>query len=109
MALLTLGTASTTSLQCLVWQPAGMSYADASALAAYMVPDDNRGPAGTSNGQMRGWFGANGTNGGRLFLPRERGVINLIPGDVVAVDTQTGFPFVLSTLAANSNPAWVIS
>ncbi len=107
MALHTLGTSSTTALKALIWQPAGMSFTDASALAAYMKPDDNTGSSGIVTGQQNGWFGANGFNGGFLHLPRGRGLIKLVPGDVVAVDTQTGFPFVISTLAANSNPAWV--
>jgi hypothetical protein len=43
---------------------------------------------------------------GHLYLPGNRGVIQLLPGDIVAVDTNWGWPIVVSkeSLAAASSP-----
>lgn len=45
---------------------------------------------------------------GQLVIPA-RGVLKVKQGDIVAVDTQTGWPILLSAAAAASNPAWVLS
>jgi hypothetical protein len=86
-----------------------MSTTDAAALAAYMVPDQQPGNSSAINGRNQGWFKANGGTGGQLYLPDRNCWIKLLPGDVVAVDTQTGWPILVSKKAAASNPAWVLT
>ena len=105
MALRTLGTAATTTLKCLVWQPGGMSAIDAAALGALMKDDESPGNNNpTQNGNSCGWFDAGVA---QLYVPN-RGYLTLLPGDIVAVDTQTGFPFVISPEAAAA-AGWVLT
>ncbi len=97
MATLTLGTAATTTL---VAMPFGSdpAIADISAIALHILNDQvNTQPI---------WPGA-WANTGLLFVPN-RGVLQALPGDVVAYDPATGWPILLSKRAA-AGASWVLS
>lgn len=88
MATLTLGTAATTTLTALKYIN-GMVPADLAALNAMIKNDIPAAPI------QANCFQTNGT----LFIPR-RGLLQLVPGDIVAVDPVTGWPILLSGTAA---------
>jgi len=98
MATITLGTAGTTTLTALIWN-ASAAPADCAAIDAGILDDQN--PAHPAMG--RWGF----TQNGQLYVPN-RGLLNLLPGDVVAFDPATGFPILLSKLAA-AGASWVHS
>lgn len=97
MALRTMGTSSTTALSALLYNQVN-SPADVAALNALIKDDLN--PLSKSPGTF--------LNGGLLMIPR-RQLIPVFPGDFIAVDTQTGWPIVISAAAAAANPSWVHS
>jgi hypothetical protein len=41
----------------------------------------------------------------QLFVPN-RGVLAVLPGDVIAIDPTTGWPFLISARAAQNASAW---
>ena len=88
MALLTLGTIATTSLSALAYSPV-MTQADFASLQQSIKFDGVEGsktvPAAL-------------TRSGLLFVPR-RGVLQLLAGDYVGVDSVTGWPIVVSAAA----------
>lgn len=45
-------------------------------------------------------------NQGQLFVPN-RGVLQILPGDVVAYDPTTGWPILISARAAANAASWV--
>ena len=89
MATKTLGTNATTSLTALQFQPGAMAAADiatiSQAIKAQNAVGRNKPEAFSNNGL--------------LYLPEERGVIRLNPGDWVAVDPTTGWPLAISAYA----------
>lgn len=92
----TLGTAATTTLTALTYSRV-MNVADTATIAAGIKNDlINTGPI------FPGAFSARGL----LFIPN-RGMLQLIPGDVVAFNPATGWPIVLSAAAAAS-ANWVL-
>lgn len=106
MATTTAGTAATTTLTALLWTPA-VAVADIATMQA-LILDDGTFPAGgtrannlvtadrqaaNTQGQIPGSF----INNGRLYIPN-RGWLQLVPGDWVAID-NTGWPILLSELA----------
>lgn len=101
MATITLGTTATTSLgtaiKFLPGYGSGMSAADIASMALAIKDDIN-----TTHPIWPGAFSANGL----LYYPN-RGVLKILPGDYVGVDSQ-GWPVLVS---ANSiaNAAWVHS
>jgi len=95
MAILTMGTAATTSLGAFLWDK-GMSAADASQYARN-IKDDNI----VAHPIYAGAF----SRSGQLFVPN-RGFLNLEPGDYVAFDAATGWPILVSKEAA-AGAQWV--
>jgi hypothetical protein len=112
MALTTSGTLAATTLSSLQWTPA-VAIADVASIQALIFDDGSAAMGGGSaqnnqlvafdrvgsQGQLPGAF----LNNGRLFIPN-RGVLQLLPGDWVAVD-NTGWPVLLSKLAAGTGAA----
>lgn len=101
MSTKTLGTAGTTTLTALAYSPgygSGMSAADIATIAL-----------GIKNDQINGRpiypqaFSANGL----LYVPN-RGILQMLPGDWVGFDSQTGWPILVSKTAA-ANAGWVHS
>lgn len=91
MATRTLGTAATNTLTALTFSPT-MVVADAATIRAGIKNDQiNGGPI------FPGAF----TPQGLLHVPN-RGVLRLVPGDVVAFNPATGWPIILSAAAAAS-------
>lgn len=104
MATHTFGTSASSSLTAVKWFPgqgSGISNADMATIAEAIWFQDNKNPT-----PIPGAFSFNGL----LFLPGNRGVIQPKPGDVVAVDTNFGWPIVVSkeALGAGSSP-WVFT
>ncbi len=85
MALLSGGTVADDSLDALVFTPGGMTAANVAAFALKVKNDIN--PAHPI------WPGAF-SNNGLLFVPN-RGVLKMLPGDVVMVD-EFGWPILVS-------------
>ena len=99
MATTTLGTTAQTSLTSLKFLPgynSGMAAADIAA-----INNAIKSAANPLSNLVGGSFSA----GGQLFLPDNRGVLQVLPGDFVGVDSQ-GWPILVS---ANSiaNAAWI--
>lgn len=97
MATITLGTASTTTLTALVFSPAAAP-TDIATIAA-LILDDTQVVAGASGSGPAHIFSAVGAN--MLLNVPNRGQLILRPGDVVAVDSATGWPILLSAVAAS--------
>lgn len=98
MALLTLGTNANNSLAALKFLPgwnSGVSAANVAAFNADVKDDQN-----VAHPLIPGSFDMSTS---RLYVPN-RGVLQLLPGDYVAVDTTTGWPIVLSAYAIASGP-----
>jgi hypothetical protein len=99
LATITLGTTLTTSLTALKYLPgyaSGMAAADQATIQNAIKDDIN-----VAHPRLAGAF-----QGGQLFIPN-RGVLLVLPGDYIGVDSQ-GFPILVS---ANSiaNAAWTHS
>lgn len=95
MATVTLGTAAQTTLTALLWNKGALA-ADVGTIMRN-IRDDN------INGRpiYPGAFGRDG----RLWIPN-RGFLNLEAGDYVAFDPTTGWPILLSNIAA-AGASWV--
>jgi hypothetical protein len=104
MALLTMGTAATTTLSAMKFQYTA-SPIDMGAFEA-LIKEDQTPMSGLPAPYWGSRVGALDPGTGQLFLPGGRGTILLLPGDFIAVDTQTGFPFVISAAAAAA-AGWV--
>ena len=102
MATHTIGTNANNSLtyglKFLPGYGSGMSPSDIAAIALQIKDDLN-----VAHPIFPQAFSANG----QLFIPN-RGVLNMLPGDYVAVDPTTGWPILISKRAAASGP-WTIT
>jgi hypothetical protein len=102
-----MGTTAQTSLTSLVYSH-GSSDEDIRAINALIQIDQppagaaNLGPAVATSGIAIQRF----SKAGLLYVPR-RGVLQIMQGDYVAVDSVSGFPILVSALAASTSPAWV--
>lgn len=87
MATVTLGTTANNSLTALLFKLGigGMTPADQASIANAIKDDLN-----VSHPVVRGSFGSDGL----LYVPN-RGVLKVLPGDYVGVDSQ-GFPILVS-------------
>lgn len=97
MATKTLGTNATTTLTALAFAMgygSGMAAADIASINNAVKDDSN--PAGYI--KQGGVF----TAGGQLFIPR-RGVLQVLPGDWVGVDSQ-GWPILVSKNSITNGP-----
>lgn len=95
MATATMGTAATTTLTALVVSAADAA-ADIATIQQAILDDQNIAhPV---------WPGAWSLNG-LLYVPN-RGFLKPLPGDYVAVDPATGWPILVSKLAA-AGASWV--
>ena len=107
MSLKTFGTNATTSLSAInysqsplvnIGQTAGNSAtasADMASLNALVKDDLNQ----TGNYSPNKFFDFNGL----LMIPR-RGLVRVLPGDYIAVDSTTGWPILISAAAIASGP-----
>lgn len=95
MALRTLGTNATTSLQAVLFNPSSgvMTDSDLAALNALVKPDVGKS----------GLLGTYFQREGQLYIPA-RGYIKIFAGDYVAVDAATGWPILLSAAAIAGGP-----
>lgn len=93
MALRTLGTTSNTALSAFSWSANPGHPADVGTLNASILNDQTTGPVG-----YQAKWPTPFSRQGLLFIPN-RGVVQLYPGDVIAFDTQSGWPIVVSGLA----------
>jgi hypothetical protein len=92
-----MGTAATTSLAAMTWNPMS-SIADMAAIEANI-----KNQANPAHPIIPGGF-----EQGRLYLPNGRGIILLQPGDWVAYD-NFGWPIVVSNQSIASGSSWVHS
>ena len=98
MALLTLGTNATTTLQALNWNPQA-AVADIAAITGGIKSQN------AVNAQItQGFFSQNG----RLHFPGRRGSVNLLPGDFVAFDL-VGWPIIVSAFSIANSGGWTHS
>jgi hypothetical protein len=101
MAIRTVGTVAATTLQGLLFNTddlaTGLSQTGVALMAAITAAIKNDLSTGPVQGES---FSRNGM----LYVPN-RGVLRARPGDVVAVDTQTGWPILISA-AAFAGGAW---
>lgn len=97
MALITLGTNATTTLQALNWNPQA-AVADIASIAA--------GIKGQSAVQHATYGDFAQT--GRLHFPGRTGFVNLLPGDYVAYDLQ-GWPIFVSGWSIANGGGWTHS
>lgn len=97
MALLTLGTAATTTLSAVKWNSV-MSVADLAALNALIKYIDGNSAAPT-------YKPIPSISQGVLYIP-SRGQLKLFEGDYIGVDPNTGQPIVLSAATAAA-ASWV--
>lgn len=96
MATGTLGTNANTSLTSITWNPASAVADVASILAGILNQSNPAHPV---------WPGAFAKSG-QLFLPNNRGIINMKPGDVIAFD-HFGWPIVVSSESiADGSSSW---
>ena len=96
MSTLTLGTNATTSLTSLKWS-ASMNAADFATLQQAIKYDSGPQVGVTFPGALvKG-------NAGQLFIPG-RGVLSVMPGDYIGVDSTTGWPILVSAKAIASGP-----
>ncbi len=93
MSTITLGTNATTSLTAVDWN-ASLAVADVAAVAVLIKDDLN--PAHPV------WPGAFSKNG-LLYVPN-RGVLRVLAGDYVGVDSTTGWPVLISANAIANGP-----
>jgi len=106
MALNTIGTAATNTLSGFVVGTNDLTPADVGSLRAGILNDGPQsgfgvvGPVGT--GVI--YPGAYAQQG-LLFVPN-RGVLKCLPGDMIAFDAATGWPILVSKLAA-AGAGWV--
>jgi len=92
MALVHTGTAATNSLNAFVWRRGLISPSSVALLKAGILNDLSIG--GKVGSIVPGAYDSNGL----LTIPN-RGTLQLFPGDVIAFDTVSGWPIVVSALA----------
>jgi hypothetical protein len=100
MALRTIGTAATTTLQGFVVGTNDLIAADVASLLN-AINDDLKPTTAPASARFLNCYNQTGS----IVIPN-RGQLLLRAGDFVAWDTQTGFPIVVSALAA-ANAGWV--
>lgn len=93
MALLTLGTDATSSLGAAL--VGGITVGDAASFNALVKDDQNVAHPQWAQGAFQ--------PSGRLVIPN-RGVLTVLPGDYIAVDSTTGWPILISAYAIASGP-----
>ena len=106
MALQTLGTNATSSLSALVFGPKGvMTDSDLAAFNALVLPNygDTTNQGNPNSGKLEVYI----SREGQLYVPR-RGWVKVFAGDVLALDSTTGFPILLSAAAVASGP-WTLT
>lgn len=96
MATLTLGTSATTSLTSLLWS-AAMNATDFATLQQLVKYD-----SGPQTGAVFPGAIVKG-NTGALYIP-QRGILQVLPGDYIGVDSTTGWPILVSAKAIASGP-----
>lgn len=97
MALITLGTNATTTLNALVWNPA--------AAAADIAQIANNIKGQNSVGRIApGAFSRNG----RVHFPGRHGFVLMLPGDYVAYD-GAGWPVIVSSWSIANGGGWTHS
>ena len=101
MALRTIGTAATTTLAGFVVGVNDLIPADVAAADIAILNDQMVASAPFAAKQ----WGAGYSQTGTIMIPN-RGQLRLYPGDFIAWDSQTGFPIVISALAAAA-ASWV--
>ena len=110
MATITLGTTANNSLTALTFPGSyirqdgtvfSVTALDADIATIQQLIKDDQNPAQPINLPSGGWSRA-----GQLYVPN-RGWLKVLPGDIVGVDTQTGWPILVSGRAAAANPSWV--
>lgn len=89
------GTVANNSLTSLAFQRGGLAAADIATIQQAIL-DDQLGLSGAGVPQ-RVWSGAF-VQAGMLFIPN-RGVLQVLPGDVVMVDPVSGWPVLVSAKA----------
>jgi hypothetical protein len=102
MATITAGTAATSTLTALVFQRGGLAAADIATIAQLIQNEAGQADEYRTGGQVGGNVipGGSFSQNGRLFIPN-RGFLQMLPGDVVAIDA-TGWPILLSAGAAGA-------
>lgn len=85
MALITLGTVTTSALSGVLWQPAGVSAADLATVRTSILQDNDGIPNQPQPGALEN---------GRVVVPGGRGTLTLLPGDFIAFDGN-GFPHLI--------------
>lgn len=101
MATVLLGTANDHNLVALVWT-SGVAQADVDTIMKHILDDVN---VAHPMAQISGCGGF--VREGQLYVPN-RGQLSLRSGDVVAYDTTTGWPILLSAGAA-AGASWVVT
>jgi len=102
-----MGTTANNSLTALAFSHVALDADMASINALIKVDIPVSGSAG--EGLVGGTFVTQAfAKNGFLYVPR-RGVLKVFQGDFVAVDTQTGWPILVSGAAGAANPSWVHS
>lgn len=99
MATITVGTATTSTLIGLAFDPS-KSDADFASIFENIKSDKN---PGVLTGQI--WPGA-WSKRGTLYFPNRQGFVQTLPGDIVAYDPATGWPILISQHAA-AGANWV--
>ena len=103
MALQTLGTNANNSLSALVWNGMATPTADVAAINALILDDVNpRHPKAQISGS--GGF----VKEGLLYVPNRNAVLELRPGDVVAVDATSGQVILLTAYGLSAGP-WTLT
>lgn len=97
MATVTLGTAATSSLVALNWNPMS-SVADVATIAAGILGQSATAFHGISPGAF--------SKSGRLKFPGREGFVLLKPGDYIAYD-NFGWPVIVSAQTIASGSSWV--
>ena len=97
MALITLGTNATTTLQALAWNPSS-PVADIASITAGIKSQN------AANALVPGFF----SQSGRLAFPGREGFVNLLPGDYVAYDA-VGWPVLVSAYSIANSGGWTHS
>ena len=101
MALRTLGTNANTSLSAFVVGPNDVIAADVATMITQILTDPVEWNA-TNQGTTQFRINQPYVRKGILFIPN-RGKVQLKTGDVIAWDTATGWPIVVSGYSANGN------
>jgi hypothetical protein len=94
MATTTGGTTANNSLTSLVFASAGLLPADVATIAQAILDDQYGLNAGVPARVVPGAFSQQGL----LFIPN-RGLVKVLPGDVVMVDPASGWPVLVSAKA----------